>query len=98
MDAEGVLVGVSDGEASENYKTLQTLGFVKGLYRRCYDDLCIVEKMRIPFSGYMKAEDIVKYDVMLEEVLYGLEGLSDMLDVVDDSIREELDVWGEERE
>lgn len=88
--------GVSDGEASENYRTLQTLGFVKGLYRACYDNLCMVEKVRIPFSGYMKAEDIEKYDVMLEEVLYGLEGLGDMLEMMEERMEEKLDVWKED--
>lgn len=73
----------------------EMLEFVKGLYRSCYDDLCLAEKVRIPFDEYVGEEDVVRYRELLNEIMYRLEELSDMLEVVDDGMREELDVWGE---
>ena len=89
---------MSDGEASMNYKTIQRLGFVKGLYRASYVNLCLAGSVRVPFREYMKEEDVQRYVVLLKECQYKLEELSDMLDVVDDRMRERLDVWKEERE
>lgn len=72
--------------------------FVRGLYRSCYDNLCLAEKVRIPIEEYMGEEGVVKYRELLNEMVCGVEELGDMLEVVDDGMREKLDVWGEERE
>lgn len=89
---------MSDGEVLEKYKTIKTLGFVNGLYRSCYDNLCLAEKVKIPIGEYMGEEGVVRYRELLKEIMYRLEELSDMLDVVDDRMVERLDVWGKERE
>lgn len=87
---------MSDGEASMNYKTIQRLGFVKGLYRDCYDNIYFAKGVRIPIVDYVGEEGAVRYRELLNEIMYRLEELSDMLEVVDDGMREKLDVWGKE--
>ena len=85
-------------EASENYRTLQTLGFIKGLYRAAYDNLCLAERTMIPFSEYMKSEDVLKYQLLEGKVLDLLDELSDLLEVFDDTMAKTLDVWNKEEE
>lgn len=90
-------MNMSDGEASMNYKTIQTLGFVKGLYRDCYDNIYFAKGVRIPIVDYVGEEGEKRYRELVEEIMYRLEEVGDMLDVVDDGMRERLDVWkGEE--
>ena len=83
-------------EASENYRTLQTLGFIKGLYRAAYDNLCLAERTMMPFGQYMKSEDVLKYQLLQDKVLDQLEELSDMLESFDDNMAKKLDVWNKE--
>ena len=89
---------MSEKEASMNYKTIQRLGFVKGLYDASYVNLRLAEGVRIPFEEYMGEEDVKRYRELLKEGQYRLEELSDMLEMMDDGMRERLDVWGEEEE
>lgn len=86
---------MSDGEASMNYKTIQRLGFVKGLYRDCYDNIYFAKGVRIPIVDYAGEEGEKRYRELVEEIMYRLEEVGDMLDVVDDGMREKLDVWKE---
>lgn len=85
-------------EASEKYKTIMTLGFVKGLYRAAYDNLCLADRTIIPFSQFMKAAEQSKYNRLLIETLDKLEELSDLLESFDDTMAKTLDVWGKEGE
>ena len=89
---------MSEKEASMNYKTIQRLGFVKGLYRDCYDNIYFAKGVRIPIVDYVGEEGEKRYRELVEEIMYRLEEVGDMLDVVDDGMREKLDVWKEERE
>lgn len=57
----------------------EMLRFVKGLYRSCYDNLCLAEKVKIPMGEYMGEEGEKRYRELLGEVVCGVEELSDML-------------------
>ena len=57
----------------------EMLGFVKGLYRSCYDNLCLAEKVEIPVGEYMGEEGEKRYRELLKECLYRVEELGDML-------------------
>lgn len=89
---------MSEKEASMNYKTIQRLGFVKGLYRDCYDNIYFAKGVRIPIVDYVGEEGEKRYRELVEEIMYRLEEVGDMLDVVDDGMVERLDVWKGERE
>lgn len=89
---------MSEKEASMNYKTIQRLGFVKGLYGDCYDNIYFAKGVRIPVEEYMGEEEGVRYRRLVNEVMWKLEELSDMLEVMDERMVERLDVWGEVRE
>ena len=67
---------MSDGEVSENYDMVE---FVKGVYRACYDNLYLAEKAKIPFKEYVGEADEAKYCLLLNETIYKIEELSDML-------------------
>lgn len=67
---------MSDEEASENYEMVE---FVKGLYRASYDNLCVAKMASIPFREYVGEADEAKYYLLVEECLYRVEELSDML-------------------
>lgn len=68
--------GMNDREASENYEMVE---FVKGLYRACYDNLCLAKMASIPLREYVGEADEAKYYMLLKETTYKLEELSDML-------------------
>ena len=57
----------------------EMLEFVKGLYRSCYDNLCLAEKVRIPVGEYMGEEGEKRYRELLKEMVCGVEELEDML-------------------
>ena len=67
---------MNDKEASQNYEMVE---FVKGLYRSCYDNLCVAEKVRIPVGEYMGEEGEKRYRELLKEMVCGVEELGDML-------------------
>ena len=77
------------GEVSGDYKTLERVGFVKRLCRACYDDLCMVEKMRIPVGEYMGEEEEDRYRGLIEEVVERVEEVGDMLVEVEEKMKEE---------
>ena len=81
-----------EGEVSGDYKTLEKLRFVKRLCRACYDDLCFVEGMRITVGEYMGEEDVKRYRELLNEIMYRLEELSDMLEIMEERMKEEKGV------
>ena len=83
---------MSEKEASMNYKTIQRLGFVKGLYRDCYDNIYFAKGVRIPVGEYMGEEDVKRYRELLKEGQYRLEELSDMLEVMEEKMEEEKGV------
>ena len=63
-----------------------------------YDNLCLAERTMMPFSQYMKSEDVLKYQLLRDKVLDQLEELSDMLESFDDTMAKKLDVWNKEEE
>ena len=67
---------MSEKETSENYEMVE---FVKGLYRASYDNLCVAKMTSIPLREYVGEADEVKYYLLLNECLYKVEELSDML-------------------
>ena len=83
-------------EASEKYRTIMTMGFIKGLYRAAYDNLNLADRAMIPFSEYMRAGDVMKYHALLNKALDQLEEISDLLDSFDDTMAKTLDVWNRE--
>ena len=76
------------GEVSGDYKMLERVRYVKGVCRACYDDLCMVEKMRIPVGEYMGEEEEDRYRGLIEVCLLKLEEVGDMLVEVEEKMGE----------
>ena len=66
----------------------EMLEFVKGLYRACYDNLCVAKMASIPLKEYVGEADEAKYYLLLNETIYKIEELSDMLWMWDNKMME----------
>lgn len=89
---------MSDGEVLEKYREIQRLGFVKGLYRASYDNLCLAEKAKIPLREYVGEADEAKYCMLLNECLLKVEELSDMLWMLEEKMMKSWMYEGKEEE